>query len=176
MLPYQPAPARRPGGAAAGKPARWRPRLRSTLVRARHGQRRTTLFPSGPMQAGDHAAHRPRRHVDHWPRPGRPATPSHPRVQRGQPGGSAADTGDPSVRTPGCTGRLDTGRLDTGRLDTGCPLDRLDGRPHDGTVDADNDRLAGVRTFLATGDHPLGGPTSPGHGAWGRSASHDGSG
>jgi hypothetical protein len=92
MLPHQPAPARRPGGAAAGKPARWRPRLRSTLVRARHGQRRTTLFPSGPMQAGDHAAHRPRRHVDHWPRPGRPATPSHP--------GSSADSPAAAPRTP----------------------------------------------------------------------------
>jgi hypothetical protein len=63
-------------------------------MRASHGQRRSIPFPSGPMQAGDHAAHRPRGHVD----PLRPAgavrhTEPLRGPGRGQGGGSAADTG-----------------------------------------------------------------------------------
>ena len=107
------------------------------------------------MQAGDHAARGPRRHVD----PLRPAgaarhtEPLRGPARRGQRGGGAADTGGLSVRTPGYTGRLDTGRLDTGRLDTGRadagrPLDRLDGHPHRGPDEPDRATtgLAGVRT------------------------------
>jgi hypothetical protein len=71
-------------------------------------------------------------------------------ARRGQRGGSAADTGGcpsghlhASVRTPGCTGRVDTGRVDAGR-----PLDRLDGHSHGGTGVADRATtgLAGVGT------------------------------
>jgi hypothetical protein len=92
------------------------------------------------------------------------ATPGPARC--GHRGGSAADTEGLSVRTPECSGRLDTGRLDTGR-----PLDRLDGRPHHGTGDADRatSGLASVRTSSrpattrwAARPHPV---TAPG-GAW----------
>ena len=131
------------------------------------------------MQAGNHAAHRPRRHVD----PLRPAGAArHTEPLQVQRGGGAADTGGLSVRTPGYTGRLDTGRLDTGRLDTGradagCPLDRLDGHPHRGPDETDRATTGPGRRpdILATGDHPLGGPTSPESRRLGRSASHDGS-
>ena len=90
-------------------------------------------------------------------------------ARRGQPGGSAADTGGLPVRTPGCTGRLDTERLDAGRLDAGRPLDRLDGRPHDGTGDEDRATtgLGGVRTYPRDRRPPAGRPdlarvTAPG--------------
>jgi hypothetical protein len=94
------------------------------LMGVRHGQPPHHPFPSGPRQAGDHAARGPRRHVD----PLRPAGAAHHTeplqgpARPGQRGGSAADTRGLSVRTPGCTGRLDTGR----------PPDRLDGRPQGG--------------------------------------------
>jgi hypothetical protein len=42
------------------------------------------------MQAGDHAARRPRRHVDPLRPAGRPATPSHSGVQRGTDSAAAA--------------------------------------------------------------------------------------
>ena len=161
--------ARRPGGAAAGTPAKRRPWLRSTLVRASHGQRRTIPFPSGPMQAGDHAATGPRRHINRLdPTGGGPphrATPGPTR--RGQRGGSAADTAGLSVRTPGCTGRLDTGR----------PLERLDEHPHDGTRDADRATtgLAGVRTSSRPATTRWAARPRPGHGAWEPSATQDGS-
>jgi hypothetical protein len=142
------------------------------LVRASHGQPRT--IPSRPARCRqattpptDH------RHIDPLRPAGRPATPNHS-------GSSAARTGAAAApRTPeACpSGHLDgTGRLDTGRLDAGCPLDRLDGHPT-----ADRTRRTEQRPtwpasgLLATGDHPPGGPTSPGHGTWGRSATHDGS-
>jgi hypothetical protein len=130
------------------------------------------------MQAGNHAAHRPRRHVD----PLRPAGAArHTEPLQVQRGGGAADTGGLSVRTPGYTGRLDTGRLDTGRLDTGRadagrPLDRLDGRPHRGPDEADRATtgLAGVRTCSRPAT-PAGRPDLAGSRRLGRSASHDGS-
>jgi hypothetical protein len=105
-------------------------------------------FPSGPMPAGDHAARRPRRHVNP-PRPAGAARHTEPLrgpARRGQRG---------SARTPGPV-RPDTrlhrtpehGRLDTGHADAGRPLDRLDGRPHRGPDEADTTTtgLAGVRT------------------------------
>jgi hypothetical protein len=91
-------------------------------------------------------------------RPGRPAPPSHSRIQRG------ADRAAAAPRTPERV-RPDTRTPDTGHRDAGRPLDRPDGHPHGGPDEADRTTtgLAGVRT------------SSPGHGAWGRSASHDGS-
>src|SRR5829696_1290274 len=103
------------GGAAAGTPAKRRPWAAVDLVPASHGLRRTIPFPSGPMPAGDHAAHRPRRHVDPCARPGRPVTEP-PGVQRGADSATAAprtpepvrpDTWRPGhldwrPRTPGC--------------------------------------------------------------------------
>jgi hypothetical protein len=130
-----PQPGRRPrGGPGYGQ------RASQARPTPRH------RFPFGPMPAGDHAARGPRRHVDllHPTGAGPPphrATPGPAR--RGQPGGSAADTAGLSVRTPGCSGHLDTGRLDAGR-----PLDRLDGHSHGGPDEADRATtgLAGVRT------------------------------
>jgi hypothetical protein len=49
-----PVSARRPGGAAAGTPAKRRPWATVDLVAAGHGQPPHHRFPSGPMQAGDH--------------------------------------------------------------------------------------------------------------------------
>jgi hypothetical protein len=114
------------------------------------------------MQAGDHGAHRPRGHVDPL-RPIRrwPATPSHSRVQRG------ADSPAAAPRTPeAClSGHLDapdawtpdawtldvrsTGWTDV--LTTGLGA-RTGQRP----------AWAASGHILATGDHPLGGPTWPG--------------
>jgi hypothetical protein len=124
-----PQPGRRPSGG---------PGLGSTLVRARHGQRRSLPFWSGPMQAGDHAARGPRGTSTRCARLGGPPHRATPGPARGQRGASTADTKGLSVRTPGCPGRLDTGR----------PLDRLDGRPHGGPDEADRapTGLAGVRT------------------------------
>jgi hypothetical protein len=143
-LDQHPRSARRPGGAAAGTPAKRRPWLRSTVVRGRHGQRRP--LPSRPARCGQ-ATTPPADtgHVDSLRPAGaaRPTEPLQSPARRGSRGGSAADTKGLSVRTPGCPGRLDTGRLDTGR-----PLDRLDGHPHGGPDEADRATtgLAGVRT------------------------------
>src|SRR5512132_3267097 len=95
----QPASARRPGGAAAGTPAKRRPGATVDLVAAGHGQPPHQRFPSGPM----HATTRPRT-----PGPPRPTAPSrrppHPATpgpaRRGPRGGSAADSAGLSVRTP----------------------------------------------------------------------------
>jgi hypothetical protein len=76
---------------------------------SRHRQPPRHRFPCGPMPAGDHAAHRPRGHVDPL-RPAGAARHAEPlQVQRGADtrGGSAADTRGVSVRTPGCTGHLE---------------------------------------------------------------------
>jgi hypothetical protein len=122
------------------------PAKRRPWLRRPHGsQARPPLrhpFPSGPMQAGDHAARGPRAR-----RPAAPGRGGPP--HRATPGSSAARTArqqrrghrSVSVRTPGCTGRLDTGRLDAG-----CPLDRLDGRPTADRTRRTGQRPAGVRT------------------------------
>ena len=147
-------------------------------MRASHGCR-TLPSPSGPMPPGDHAARGPRGTSTHGAQPGRPATPSHSRSSAAQPAVAARGTGGLAVRTPGHldAGRLDTRRLDTGCVDAGRPLDRLDGRPHGrtGRGGQGNDRPGRRSDILATGDDPPGGPTSSGHGAWGRSAIQDGS-
>jgi hypothetical protein len=122
-VPCSPAtqPAPWPRTSARVGPAARRPRSRDAGPAAalgwgqpRASQARPTPhhpLPSGPMQAtmppADHGARRPAA-----PNPGRPATRATP-VQR------AADTGGLSVRTPGCSGRLDTGHLDAGRPLTG---------------------------------------------------------
>jgi hypothetical protein len=128
----RPAPvsARWPGGTAAGRRPR-RPWLRSNLMRARHGQLRTIPFWSRPMQAGDHAARRPRHHVDALRPAGAAATPSH--------SGSSARTGrrqrrghrSVSVRTPDAP---DTWTPDTWALDV---RSTVAGRPHGGPDEAD---------------------------------------
>jgi hypothetical protein len=148
-----PVSARRPGRAPAGTPAKQPALGYGHPPASQHGQRRT--IPSRPARCrqattpaadhGDTSTHcaQPEGGPPHRATPG-PA-------RRGQRGGSAADTGGLSVRTPGCTGRLDTGRLDAGR-----PLDRLDGRPHGGTGDADRATtgLTGVRTVTAPAPRP----------------------
>src|SRR5829696_3697418 len=161
------------GGAAAGPPAKRRPWATSTLVPASHGHRRTIPFPSGPMPAGDHAAHRPRRHVDPL-RPAGAAVTEPPGVQRGADSATAPprtpepvrpDTWRP--RTPGHR-TPDTWMLDvrsTGWTD----IPRRTGR-----ADRATPGLAGVRTS-SDRRHPLGGPTSSGSRRLGRSATQDGS-
>jgi hypothetical protein len=86
--PPGPRRRRRDAGQSRG------PWLRSTLVRASHGQRRPIPFSSGPMRAGDHAARRHGGTSARCARPGRPATPSHSGVQRG------ADSPAAAPRTP----------------------------------------------------------------------------
>jgi hypothetical protein len=110
VLPSQPTgtlaldqlPCRR-GGAAACARAMRRPR---SAVDPRASHPRPTQhhpFPSGPMRAGDHAARGPRRHVAPiTPNgDGPPHEPFQGPARRGQRGCRAADTGGPSVRTPG---------------------------------------------------------------------------
>jgi hypothetical protein len=167
MLPRHPAGTLaldqrpcRPGGQAAPQPGRpalsyGQPWCQPATANAHH------RFPSGPMQAGDHAARGPRGHINRWtqPRGGPPPRATPGPARRGQRGGSAADTAGLSVRTPGCSGRLDTGRVDAGR-----PLDRLDGRippRRDRGRGQGNDRLAGVRTPSRPAT-PAGRPTAPG--------------
>ena len=104
MLPRHPAgtlaldqrPCRPIGAKAAPQPDAGHTAALATvdLMRASHGQRRPIPFPSGPMQAGNHAARGPRRHSTSCARPGRPATPSHSGVQRG------ADGAAPRTRRP----------------------------------------------------------------------------
>ena len=116
---------------AAGAPAKLRP---LAMVDPHASQARPT--PRDPLRVRPDAGRRPRTTAARRPaaptRGGPPRRPS--RVQRGADSAAAAPwTLDacPSGRLD--TGRLDTGRLDTGRVDAGCPLDRWDGRPHDGT-------------------------------------------
>jgi hypothetical protein len=160
--PPPPGPAARRRG--AGKPAK---RRTWATVDPRASQGRPTShhrFPLGPMPAGDHAARGPRRHVDPLrPTEGRPTTPSHSRAQRG-PDSAAAP------RTPEA--------CPSGHLDTGRPLDRLDGRPHGGTVDADRATtgLASVRTSSRPATIRWAARPCLGHGAWERSATQDGHG
>jgi hypothetical protein len=99
-----PAPVS-PGGEAAPQPGRRPSGGLGATVDPRGSQARPTPripFPSGPMRAGDHAARGPRRRVD----PLRPTGTARPTAtpgpaRRGQRGGSAADTGGLSFRTPG---------------------------------------------------------------------------
>jgi hypothetical protein len=92
--------ARRPGGAAAGTPAKRRPRATVNLVAAGHGQPPHHRFPSGPIQAGDHPPADTGGTSTHCAQPTapHPATPGPAR--RGPRGGSAADSAGLSVRTP----------------------------------------------------------------------------
>jgi len=152
----------RPGGEAAPQPVRLRwggPALVSTLARATHGQPQHHLFPSGPMRAVDRAARGLRRHIEPM-RPTGTARRTEPQIQRGA---------DSALQSRGHRRpvRPDTwiapDAWDTGRMDTGRPRDRLDGRPHGGQRTRTGDDRRGRRPdILATGDHPLGGQTSPG--------------
>jgi hypothetical protein len=154
---------------------------RVDLMRASHGQRRPLPFPSGPRPAGDHAARRPRGTSTGWTRPGRPATPSHSRVQRGADNlaalprtGEACPSGHLDARTPGHRTRghwtPDAWTLDvrsTGWTDI----------PTAGPDEADRATtgLAGVRTSWRPATTRWAARPRPGHGAWGRSAIQDGS-
>jgi hypothetical protein len=114
-------------------------------------------FPSGPMQAGDHAARRPRGTSTHCAQPGRPATPSHSRSsaartarrqRRGHRRPVRPDTW--MHRTPGCPGHWtpDAWTLDvrsTGWTD----IPRRTGRGGQG-----DDRPGRRPDILATGGHP----------------------
>jgi hypothetical protein len=150
-------------GQAAPQPVRVRwggPGLVSTLVGATHGQ--PSIIPSRQVRCGQSTA----PPADHGGTSKAIAPNGDGPPHRAIPGSSAVRTARlqsrghqrpvPSGHLDG-TGRLDTGSMDTGRVDTGRPRDRLDGRPH-----------GGQRT--RTGDHPLGGQTSPGSqrlgGAW----------
>lgn len=89
----------RPGGqgGAAGTPAKRGPGLGSTLMRAGHDRPPHHPFPSGPMPAGDHAARRPRRHVD----PLRPTgAAGHSEPLQVQHGGDSAAAAPPVSRRP----------------------------------------------------------------------------
>jgi hypothetical protein len=165
MLPRHPAGALaldqhpcRPGGLAAPQPGRrpsGGPGLRSTLLRARHGQRRTipsrqTRCRQATTPPADHGGTSTRcarlgaaRHTEPLQGPAR----------RGHPGGSAADTGGLSVRTPGCTGHRTRGRWTSAR-----PVGRTSPRWDWGRGQG-NDRPGRRPDILATGDHPLGGPS-----------------
>jgi hypothetical protein len=154
-VPCSPAtrPAPWPWTSTRVGPAAWRRRSRDAGQAAALGYGQPSCEPGTANAAPSlpvrpDAGRRPRRPrttgarrpaAPDW---GRPATPSHSRVQRG------ADTPGVAPRTPeACpSGHLDA--PDTGRVDAGRPLDRLDGRPHDGTGDADRATtgLAGVRT------------------------------
>jgi hypothetical protein len=135
----------RPAGEAAPQPVRVRwggPGLVSTLVRATHGHPST--IPSRQAPCGQAAA----PPADHggtsnpYAQRGRPAAPSHSRVQRGADS-TAAEPRTPKARP---SGHLDgTGRVDTGRVDTGRPRDRLDGRPHGGQRTRTGDDRRGRR-------------------------------
>jgi hypothetical protein len=146
--------------------------------------RTANVAPSLPVRSD--AGRRPRRR----PRTTaarRPAAPDrgaahHTEPLRGpaRPGqrGSAADTGDLSVRTPDAPDAWTPEACPSGHLDTGCPLDRLDGRPHGGTVDADRATtgLASVRTSSRPATIRWAARPCLGHGAWERSATQDGHG
>jgi hypothetical protein len=158
-LDQRPWSARRPGGAAAGTPAKRRPWAR---VDPRASQTRPTPrhpVPSGPMQAGDHVACGPRRHVDP-PRPtGAPATPSHSRssaartARRQRRGHRSLSVRTPGHRTPGHrTSARPVGRTSPQR-------DRGRGQG--------NDQPGRRPDILATGDTRWAARPRPGHGAWG---------
>jgi hypothetical protein len=163
-----PAPApmsarRGQGGAAAGTPAKRRPWAAVDLVPASHGHRRTIPFPSGPMPAGDHAAHRPRRHVDHL-RPAGAARHRAPGVQRG------ADSATAPPQTPEPV-RPDTWRPRTpGHRTPGC---WTSARPVGRTSHGGPDGRTGQRPAWPASGHPRTGDTRwaarprLGHGAWG---------
>jgi len=180
MLPRHPAgtlaldqrPCRPGGQTAPQRDARpW------ATVNPRASQPRPTphhRFPPGPMPAGDHAAHRPRGHINRWTqaRGGPPPRPL--QVQRG------ADSAATAPRTPQA-GRPDTwiqrtpGHRTRGRWTSARPVGRTD-TPTAGPGTRTGQRPAGRRPdILATGDHPLGARPRPGHGAWEPSATQDGS-
>jgi hypothetical protein len=107
--PTRPAPwpwtspmsTRQPGGAAAGTPARRRPRATIDLVAAGHGHPPHHRIPSAPMQAGDHppaatGAPRPTAPSRAVPTPS-PSRSSATRTTRRH----SADSGGLSVRTRG---------------------------------------------------------------------------
>jgi hypothetical protein len=137
--------ARRQGGAAACGRVMRRPRSAGDPRASHPRPTQHHPFPSGPYAGG--RPRRPRttaaRRIQCAQRDGRPHRAIPGPARCGQRGGRAADTGGPSVRTPGWHRSRDTGRVDTGR-----PRDRLDGRPHGGQADADRTTtgVAGVRT------------------------------
>ena len=152
----------RPGGEAAPQPVRVRWGRPSSGVDPRASHPRPTPAPSLPFRPP--AGSRPRRprttaaHRTHAPNGD---GPPHRAPDPARCGQRAAEPRTPKARPSGhldCAGRMDTGRMDTGR-----PRDRLDGRPHGGQRTRTGDDRRGRRSdILATGDHPLGGQTSPG--------------
>jgi hypothetical protein len=123
-------------------------------------------FPSGPVRAGDHAARGPRRHVE-------PIAPSGdgPR-HRAIPGSSAVRTARRQSRGHRRPVRPDTWMApvawtpDAWTPDAWTPDVRLtdwtDVRTADRGRGQGDDRRSRRPDILATGDHPLGGQTSPG--------------
>src|SRR5512132_1061442 len=171
----QPVSARRPGGAAAGTPAKRRPWATVDLVAAGHGQPPHQRFPSGPMQATT----RPRT-----PGPPRPTAPSrrppHPATpgpaRRGPRGGIAADSAGLSVRTPGhrTPGHRTPGHRTPGHWTLDVRSTGWTDVPRrDRGADRATTSLAGVRTSSRRRP-PLAARPHPGHSAWGRLATQDG--
>jgi len=173
---------RHPGAGPAPLSARRQPvrvrcgGLRSVvdLLRATHGHR--SAIPS--LQA--HAGRRPRRprttaarrsHCAQRDGPPHRAIPGPARC--GQRGCRAADTGGPSVRTPGW--HRSRGHRTRGHRTSARPIGRTSARR---TEDADRATtgVAGVRTSLATGDHSLGRPDLARVAGSGRLATHNGRG
>jgi hypothetical protein len=164
-------------GAAAGTPAKRRPWLRSTSCEPATANaaaspcrparcRQATTPPTGHGGTSTRCA-----------RPGRPATPSHSRVQRGTDSPAAAPRTPEPVRPdtwmPRTPGHRTPGHRTRGRWMSARPVGRTS---HGGPDEADRATtdLAGVRTPRAR-RAPLGGPTSPGSRRLGRSATQDGS-
>jgi hypothetical protein len=139
----------------SGTPAKRRPWLRSTPGASQPRPTPPHPLPSGPMRAGDHAAHRPRRHINRLDQPGRPATPSHSGVQRAD--SRACPSGHLEARTPG---HRTPGHRTPGRWTSARPVGRTSPR-------RDRTRRTGQRpAWPASGhprdrQHPLDGPTSP---------------
>jgi hypothetical protein len=163
--------ARRQGGTAACGRVMRRPRSAGDPRASHPRPTQHHPFPSGP-----YAGRRPRRprttaaRRTHCAQRGRPAAPSHSRVQPGADSTAAeprTPEGRPSGHLDGTgrvdTGRVDTGRVDTGRVDTGRPRDRsTDVRTADRGRGQGDDRRGRRPDILATGDHSLGGQASPG--------------
>ena len=150
----------------------------STLVPASHGQRRTIPFPSGPMQAGDHAARGPRGHVDPLRPAGAPTPPratpeASPRTARRQRRGHRRRV-RPDTWMPRTPGHRTPGHRTRGCWRSARPVGRTShGRT--GRGGQGNDRPGRRPDILATGDTRWAARSRPGHGDWGRSVTHDGS-
>jgi hypothetical protein len=169
-----PVSARRgQGGAAAGTPAKRRPWARVDPPASQHRPPPHHRFLSGPRTVGDHAARRPRGTSTRCAQPGWPAPPSHSRVRRGPDNAAAAP------RTPeACpSGHLDArtpGHRTPGRWTSARPAGRTSPR-RTGRGGQGNDRPGRRPDILAAATTRWAARPRPGHGAWGRSATQDGS-